>query len=192
VEVLLAHEISRREVRPPTRFTACQRDRATVLVCCGAHSGIRGSGLLAIYRELAKGLKPVPREQAVKQSSVTFAAAYLATAPQGEVWAVVDRALVDARSIDLASPVDAVAWNVRDSWVVDVISVAVRPGQLKQELSGGRIQRAIDAAEGFLSPGGEAEVRLWSHLLPQALSAATVRCASLEVTRPADALGAVA
>lgn len=184
VEVLLAHKVSSREARRPSRFVAAQRDRASALICRAAAEGVTGGRLMELYRAMTDGLPAVHRDASVRASAVSAAARYMLTAPTGIVWGLVDGELVAPAKLGITSHVDAVVWQSCDSWLVDVISVALRRGQLHDDLTRGRVTRVVAAAEAFLEPGQSAEVRVWTHQAPRALAAASIR-------RPAEAGTAV-
>ncbi len=187
VEIVMAHEVPDR-VRVPSAFDRIRRGRATTLACRAIASEVSGgSGLIPLYRELVSDWRLAPRERAVQATAVTVAAQYLRQRPDGELWAVVSGALTDPAKVGFGDRVDSLAWRSDREWTVDVISVALRPGQLAVDLVGGRIGRSARALEAVLEAGGTAEVRLWTFQSCQFLCAASVRTVPTFTTTEAGA-----
>lgn len=175
VEIVMAHEVPSR-VRVPSAFDRIRRGRATTLACRAIATEVPGgSGLIPLYRELVSDWRPAPRERAVQATAVTVAAQYLRQRPDGELWAVVGGALTDPARVGFGDRVDSLAWRVGKEWTVDIISVALRAGQLAVDLVGGRIGRSSRALQAVLEEGGTAAVRLWTFQSSQFLHAASVR-----------------
>jgi hypothetical protein len=175
VETLMAHEVPDR-VRMPSTYDKIRRGRAATLICRAVAGGVpSGAELIVLYRELLAEYRPAPRERAVQATAVTVASQYLRQRPDGEMWALIDGRLTDPAKVGFGDRVDALAWRVGADWTVDVISVALRVGQVGPDLTGGRVTRSARALERILDDGGTAEIRVWTLQFPDFLSAVSMR-----------------
>jgi hypothetical protein len=175
VETVMAHEVPGR-VRSTSTLDKIRRGRSATLICRAVNSEVGpGAGLIPMYRELLAGYRPAPRERAVQATAVTVASQYLRRRPEGELWALIGGELTDPAKVGFEDRIDSLAWRVDTHWTVDVISVALRPGQIGVDLTGGRVTRSARALEQILDPSGTAEIRVWTLQSPDLLRAASVR-----------------